>query len=88
MFRPAFVMPYDVNPGPISTGTPMLPRMLETFTIVFFVLFSTRGRKTCAMYAGAATFVAKTCFMASVSIVYARSSPPVFCTGTNVGHVG
>lgn len=42
MFRAAFVTEYDAHLSP--EGDWKLPSELETFTIVFFVLFSMSGR--------------------------------------------
>ena len=48
------VSEYDVDCVPKSA--PMLPRVLETFTIVFFWPRSSKGRYTLARRAGPMTF--------------------------------
>ncbi len=60
MLRAAFVTEYDAHLAPEGDSDTKEPSELETLTIVFLVLFSMRGRYTCAMSAGAATFVLKT----------------------------
>ena len=57
MFSAALEIEYDVWPGPKSV--PMLPSVVEMFTIVFFPPFSSSGRNACETYTGPATFVTK-----------------------------
>lgn len=45
MFKAVFEIAYEVAPAPNTSLLAKLPTVLEMFTIVFFVLFSTRGAK-------------------------------------------
>ncbi len=71
MLTAVFEMLYEASLTPRSA--PMLPSVLVMFTIVFFVLFSTRGTKTCETKAVPPTLIAKVCISFSMSAVNAVS---------------
>ena len=83
MLRPALTIAYDVKTRPMSD--PMLPRVLETLTIVFLRLFSTREMNACETYAGPTRFVWKTSLRSSILHEKALSSPPGFCARIRKG---
>ncbi len=63
---------YDAFDTP-ETSAPMLPVKLDTFTIVFFPLFSTSGRNAWETRAGPATFVTNVCNKSSMFMLNAVS---------------
>ncbi len=78
MLRALFEMLYEAILTPRSALT--LPRVLVMLTIVFFVLFSTRGTKACETVAAPPTLIAKVCISPSMSTVNPVSIPTAYPT--------